>query len=102
MGERGVRNAEVGGSSPPISTISSEYSWWGRGDSNSHALRAHDPKSCASAIPPLPQITYSNLILGLKIVVCVIYEVFRDHLMRMDASSLSLLFSDTVGVDDEK
>ena len=64
LGEHRVRNAEVGGSSPPISTISSEYSWWGRGDSNSHALRAHDPKSCASAIPPLPQITYSNLILG--------------------------------------
>ena len=32
----------------------------------------------------------------------VIYEVLRDHLMRMDASSLSLLFSDTVGVDDGK
>ena len=26
LGERGVRNAEVGGSSPPISTISSDFS----------------------------------------------------------------------------
>ena len=32
--------------------------WWGRGDSNSHAARAHDPKSCASAVPPLPHDVY--------------------------------------------
>ena len=32
--------------------------WWGRGDSNSHAAMAHDPKSCASAVPPLPHDVY--------------------------------------------
>ena len=36
----------------------SKDAWWGRGDSNSHAARAHDPKSCASAVPPLPHDVY--------------------------------------------
>ena len=32
----------------------------------------------------------------------VIYELFGDQLMRMDASPLSLLFSDTVGTRLER